>query len=97
MNGLFWRLILHFGTEDQKRTYRPKPATGEIWAANSLTDPEAGTGKDYVLNGRKWLITSSQLFHDTMSWIKYMIAPTGLGFERLDNEQIVPGSIQKTR
>jgi acyl-CoA dehydrogenase len=43
-------------------------ASGEIWAANSLTEPEAGTGKDinskaapdgdsYVLNGRKWLIT----------------------------------------
>lgn len=68
MNGLFWRPILHFGTEEQKKKYLPKLATGEIWAANSLTEPEAGTGKDinskavldgdhYVLNGRKWLIT----------------------------------------
>ena len=68
MNGLFWRPILHFGTEDQKKKYLPKLATGEIWAANSLTEPEAGTGKDinskarkdgddYILNGHKWLIT----------------------------------------
>lgn len=68
MNGLFWRPLLYFGTEEQKQHYLPKLATGEIWAANSLTEPEAGTGKDinskavrdgddYILNGRKWLIT----------------------------------------
>lgn len=68
MNGLFWRPILHFGTEDQKKKYLPRLATGEIWAANSLTEPEGGTGKDinakakqerdqYILNGHKWLIT----------------------------------------
>jgi alkylation response protein AidB-like acyl-CoA dehydrogenase len=68
MNGLFWRPLLAFGTEEQKKKYLPKLATGEIWAANSLTEPEAGTGKDinskatwegdfYLINGRKWLIT----------------------------------------
>ncbi len=68
MNGLFWRPLLYFGTEEQKQKYLPKLATGEIWSANSLTEPEAGTGKDinskaakdgddYVLNGHKWLIT----------------------------------------
>jgi acyl-CoA dehydrogenase len=68
MNGLFWRPILHYGTEDQKKKYLPQLASGEIWAANSLTEPEAGTGKDinskarkdgadYILNGHKWLIT----------------------------------------
>ncbi|MDX1709323.1 MAG: acyl-CoA dehydrogenase family protein [Desulfobacterales bacterium] len=68
MNGLFWRPILHFGTEEQKKKYLPLLASGEIWAANSLTEPEAGTGKDinskarkdgddYILNGHKWLIT----------------------------------------
>ncbi len=68
MNGLFWRPLLHFGNEQQKQRYLPKLATGEIWSANSLTEPEAGTGKDinskaakdgddYILNGQKWLIT----------------------------------------
>ncbi len=46
MNGLFWRPLLYFGTEDQKKKYLPKLASGEIWAANSLTEPEAGTGRD---------------------------------------------------
>ncbi len=68
MNGLFWRPIYHFGTEEQKKKYLPELASGEIWAANSLTEPEAGTGRDinskatrdghdYILNGHKWLIT----------------------------------------
>jgi len=68
MNGLFWRPLLYFGNEEQKQKYLPKLATGEIWSANSLTEPEAGTGKDinskaakdgddYILNGEKWLIT----------------------------------------
>ncbi|GAB4250965.1 MAG: acyl-CoA dehydrogenase family protein [Thermoleophilia bacterium] len=68
MNGLFWRPLAVFGTEEQKQRYLPKLASGEIWAANSLTEPEAGTGKDinakayrdgddFVLNGHKWLIT----------------------------------------
>lgn len=68
MNGLVWRPLLSFGTEEQRQKYLPKLATGEIMAANCLTEPEAGTGKDinskavkdgehYVLNGHKWLIT----------------------------------------
>ena len=68
MNGLFWRPLDAFGTAEQKQKYLPKLASGELWAANSLTEPEGGTGKDlnakcvrdadhYVLNGHKWLIT----------------------------------------
>jgi acyl-CoA dehydrogenase len=68
MNGLFWRPIDVFGTEEQKQKYLPKLASGELWAANSLTEPDGGTGKDlnakcvkdgdhYVLDGHKWLIT----------------------------------------
>ncbi len=86
MNGLFWRPLLYFGTEEQKKNYLPKLATGEIWAANSLTEPEAGTGKDinskavrdgdhYLLNGHKWLIT---LFPDYTKLI-YAFAATEEG------------------
>ena len=28
-------------------------------------------------------------FHDTLSWLKYMIQPAGISFEKLDEEQIV--------
>jgi len=86
MNGLFWRPLEVFGTEEQRRTYLPKLASGEIWAANSLTEPEGGTGRDinakavrdgddYVLNGHKWLIT---LFPDQTRLI-YAFASTEEG------------------
>ena len=86
MNGLFWRPLFQFGTEEQKKKYLPGLATGEIWAANSLTEPEAGTGKDinskavkdgdqYILNGHKWLIT---LFPGYTKLI-YAFAATGEG------------------
>ena len=57
--------ILLFGTEAQKRRYLPRLATGEILAAYSLSEPNAGSdaaslrttavrrGDHYVLNGSK--------------------------------------------
>ncbi len=57
--------ILLFGTEEQKRRYLPRLATGEILAAYSLSEPNAGSdaaslrttavrrGDHYVLNGSK--------------------------------------------
>jgi alkylation response protein AidB-like acyl-CoA dehydrogenase len=86
MNGLFWRPLQVFGTEEQRRKYLPGLASGEIWSANSLTEPEGGTGRDinakavldggdYVLNGHKWLIT---LFPDHTKLI-YAFASTEEG------------------
>ena len=86
MNGLFWRPLQAFGTEEQRRKYLPRLASGEIWSANSLTEPEGGTGRDinakavldggdYVLNGHKWLIT---LFPDHTKLI-YAFASTEEG------------------
>jgi alkylation response protein AidB-like acyl-CoA dehydrogenase len=86
MNGLFWRPLQVFGTEEQRQKYLPKLASGEIWSANSLTEPEGGTGRDinakavldggdYVLNGHKWLIT---LFPDHTKVI-YAFASTEEG------------------
>ena len=86
MNGLFWRPLQEFGTEEQRQKYLPRLASGEIWSANSLTEPEGGTGRDinakavfdrgdYVLNGHKWLIT---LFPDHTKLI-YAFASTEEG------------------
>ncbi len=36
--------ILHFGTEEQKRTYLPKLAAGDMVGALAMTEP--GTGSD---------------------------------------------------
>lgn len=37
------KLLLHFGTEEQKRRHLPKMATGEIRAAMALTEPGGGS------------------------------------------------------
>jgi len=65
--------IVYFGTEEQKRKYLPRLATGEILGAYSLT--EAGSGSDamnakaravlsedgshYILNGEKMFTTNA--------------------------------------
>jgi acyl-CoA dehydrogenase len=69
--GLGAQPILTHGTEEQKRTYLPRMASGEITAAFGLTEPEAGSdagsvrtsatleGEHYVLNGVKRYITNA--------------------------------------
>lgn len=62
--------ILYFGTEEQKRKYIPKLASGEYLGAFALTEPNAGSdpsnlsttarldGDHYIVNGNKIFITS---------------------------------------
>ena len=65
--------IVYFGTEEQKRKYLPKLASGEWISAYALTEPGAGSdalgikatatptedGKFYVLNGTKQFISNA--------------------------------------
>jgi acyl-CoA dehydrogenase len=62
--------ILLFGTEEQKRRWLPRLASGELLGAFALTEPASGSdaasltmtarlsGTDYVLNGTKVFITN---------------------------------------
>jgi len=62
--------ILYFGTDAQKKKYLPRLATGDLLAAYSLSEPEAGSdaaglrttaerrGDHYVLNGSKQWCTN---------------------------------------
>ena len=62
--------ILLFGTEEQKRQWLPRLASGELLGAFALTEPASGSdaaslktsarrvGGDYVLNGTKVFITN---------------------------------------
>ena len=62
--------ILLFGTEEQKRQWLPRLASGELLGAFALTEPASGSdaaslkmtarrkGNDYVLNGTKVFITN---------------------------------------
>jgi acyl-CoA dehydrogenase len=62
--------ILYFGSDEQKRKYLPKLASGEYLGAFALTEPQAGSdagnirttavrkGDEYILNGSKVFITN---------------------------------------
>jgi alkylation response protein AidB-like acyl-CoA dehydrogenase len=66
------RLIVLFGTQEQKRRYLPKLASGEIRAAMALTEPGGGSDLQamrtvarrdaggYLVNGSKTWITNSR-------------------------------------
>ena len=64
--------IVYFGTEEQKKKYLPKIATGELLSCYCLSEPQSGSdsmasrtravlspdGKNYILNGQKMWITN---------------------------------------
>jgi acyl-CoA dehydrogenase len=67
--------IVHFGTEEQKKKYIPKMASGEWIGAFALTEPNAGSdaanlqttakrqGDMYIVNGTKHFITNANIAH----------------------------------
>ena len=71
-SGIVAPYILKHGTEDQKKAWLPKLATGESVGAIAMTEPTTGSdlqaiktyavkdGDDYVINGSKTFITNGQ-------------------------------------
>lgn len=66
------KLLLQFGTEEQKQRYLPRMATGEVRATMALTEPGGGSdlqnmltsarreGEEYVVNGSKTWISNAR-------------------------------------
>ncbi|TJZ75840.1 acyl-CoA dehydrogenase [Rhodococcus oryzae] len=69
-SGIVPHYIAEYGTEEQKKTWLPGMATGEILTAIGMTEPGAGSdlkaikttairdGDDYIVNGSKTFITN---------------------------------------
>lgn len=74
--------ILKFGTEEQRRTFLPRLATGEIVGCFGLTEPNHGsdpgsmeataypTDGGWILNGAKMWITNSPIADLAVVWAK---------------------------
>ncbi|WP_027893876.1 acyl-CoA dehydrogenase family protein [Calidithermus chliarophilus] len=75
--------IYAFGSEEQKREYLPRLATGEMVGCFGLTEPDGGSDPDgnmktrarkdgdgYVLSGTKMWITNGNLAHLAIVWAK---------------------------
>jgi acyl-CoA dehydrogenase len=72
-NAIVAPYILNYGSEEQKRAWLPRMATGEYIGAIAMTEPGAGSdlqgvrtsarrdGNGYVLSGQKTFITNGQL------------------------------------
>ena len=72
-NAIVAPYIWHYGTEEQKRRWLPRLASGELVGAIAMTEPGAGSdlqgvkttavldGDEYVINGSKTFITNGFL------------------------------------
>ncbi len=74
--------IFAFGSEEQRRTYLPQLAKGELIGCFGLTEPDFGSnpggmltnarrsGTDWILNGRKMWITNGTVSQIAIVWAR---------------------------
>ena len=100
-NSLYCNGILQYGTEEQKQKFVTPVASGEVFAAYGLTEPQSGSdaanmrtravrdGDHYVINGKKSWITSGPVAKYVMLFAMTDPAagPKGVSAFMIDTEQ----------
>ncbi|GFZ85327.1 acyl-CoA dehydrogenase [Compostibacillus humi] len=97
--------ILYFGTEEQKKKYVPKLASGEYLGAFALTESDAGSdakniratakreGDSYVLNGTKQFITNGGVADTYITFARTNSEGGAKGISAFIVEKDTPGFI----
>jgi alkylation response protein AidB-like acyl-CoA dehydrogenase len=87
--------ITLYGTEEQKKKYIPKLATGEWFGAYCLTEPEAGSdansGKTKAVlsdDGKHYLISGQKMWISNAGFCNVMIV-----FARIEDDKYITGFI----
>lgn len=95
--------LLHYGTEDLKRKWLPKMATGEVITGIGMTEPGGGSdlqnlkttairdGDEYVITGQKVFITNGQLLDFVLLAAKTDPQAGGRGISQIIVEAGRPG------
>ncbi|MCP4106666.1 MAG: acyl-CoA dehydrogenase [Desulfobacteraceae bacterium] len=60
-------IVLHFGSDEQKKTWLPKVAEGEVLSCGAFTEPDHGSditsmNTTAVKDGDEWVINGSKIF-----------------------------------
>lgn len=104
-NGLVGYALQSWGTDEQQRRFLPGLASGEVQAAFSITEPNAGTdaqaiqttavkdGDDYLVNGNKLFVTNGDRAGVYLTMVKTdpEAAPRHRGISALVVERETPG------
>lgn len=97
--------ILYFGTEEQKKKYIPKLASGQYLGAFALTEPSAGSDagslktraekkeNHYILNGAKVFITNGGLADTFIVFARTSASAGSKGVSAFIVEKDTPGLI----
>jgi alkylation response protein AidB-like acyl-CoA dehydrogenase len=104
-NSLGTSPIIKYGTEEQKKKYLPRMATGELIGAYALTEPGCGSdaaaltatarkdGDHYVLNGVKSWITQGDEAGIVIVYARTSDAPKAKGISCFIVETDTPGFV----
>jgi butyryl-CoA dehydrogenase len=83
-NGLVGKTVARWGTEEQKRDWLPKLASGEVLGCYALTEPGAGSDPGSLAtraerDGDSWTISGSKIFITLGTWagVAIVFARTG--------------------